>query len=234
MIADFTGSSPQTGGPTNVGPAMALNAVASVVKSYLDPQTPVNHGSFNPLQVINPPGSFLNAILPAPCGGMVECRAIMVALMVSALGQALPERLIGDLKGGANHVYMSGPRPSGDGNKAGLFLLYEYPAGGTGATKSNDGNHVVRAFPEGDFNTVQLPRSSRCSARFASSTTASARVRPVTVCSAAAAACVVTSAFSPTRQASPYSPIMRSFRHSAWRVGTAEHSTASSFCGMAK
>jgi N-methylhydantoinase B len=155
MIADFTGSSPQTGGPTNVGPAMALNAVASVAKSYLDPKTPVNHGSFNPLQVINPPGSFLNATLPAPCGGMVECRAIMVALMVSALGQALPERLIGDLKGGANHVYMSGPRPSEDGNTAGLFLLYEYPAGGTGATRSNDGNHVVRAFPEGDFNTVQ-------------------------------------------------------------------------------
>lgn len=155
IIADFTGSSPQTGGPTNVGPAMALNAVASVVKSYLDPQTPVNHGSFNPLEVINPPGSFLNATLPAPCGGMVECRAIMVALMVSALGQALPERLIGDLKGGANHVYMSGPRPSADGSKAGIFLLYEYPAGGTGATGSNDGNHVVRAFPEGDFNTVQ-------------------------------------------------------------------------------
>lgn len=155
MIADFTGSSSQTGGPTNVGPAMALNAVASVVKSYLDPQTPVNHGSFNPLDVINPPGSFLNATLPAPCGGMVECRAIMVALMVSALGQALPERLIGDLKGGANHVYLSGPRPSTAGNQAGIFLLYEYPAGGTGATRSNDGNHVVRAFPEGDFNTVQ-------------------------------------------------------------------------------
>lgn len=157
LIADFTGSSPQTNGPTNVGPAMALNAVASVVKSYLDPQTPVNHGSFNPIEVINPAGSFLNATLPAPCGGMVECRAIMVALMVSALGQALPQRLIGDLKGGANHVYLSGPRAatqSGD-NKAGIFLLYEYPAGGTGATMSADGNHVVRAFPEGDFNAVQ-------------------------------------------------------------------------------
>ena len=155
IVADFTGSSPQTGGPTNVGPAMALNAVASVVKSFLDPQTPVNHGSFNPLEVINPPGSFLNATLPAPCGGMVECRAIMVALMVSALGQALPDRLVGDLKGGANHVYLSGPRPNVEGSKSGLFLLYEYPAGGTGATKNADGNHVVRAFPEGDFNVVQ-------------------------------------------------------------------------------
>jgi N-methylhydantoinase B len=151
LIADFTGSSAQTMGPTNVGPAMAFNAVASIVKSFLDPDTPVNHGSFNPLEVINPPGSFLNATLPAPCGGMVECRALMCGLVVSALGRALPEKLVGDLKGGANHVYVSGPRPDGEG----LFLLYEYPAGGTGATASGDGNHVVRAFPEGDFNTVQ-------------------------------------------------------------------------------
>ena len=155
LIADFTGSSPQTSGPTNVGPAMALNAVASLVKSYLDPQTPVNHGSFNPLQVINPVGSFLNATLPAPCGGMVECRALMIALMVSALGQALPDKRVGDLKGGANHVYMSGPHPGRADDKGGIFLLYEYPAGGTGATKGADGNHVVRAYPEGDFNVVQ-------------------------------------------------------------------------------
>ena len=155
LTADFSGSSPQTNGPTNVGPAMALNAVASVVKSYLDPYTPVNHGTFNPIKVINPPGSFLNATLPAPCGGMAECRAVMVAMMVSALGQALPEKLVGDLKGGANHVYMSGPKPGGADDRAGIFLLYEYPAGGTGATKYADGNHVVRAFPEGDFNVVQ-------------------------------------------------------------------------------
>lgn len=151
LVADFTGSAPQTMGPTNVGPAMAFNAVASVVKSYLDPYTPVNHGSFNPIRVVNPPGSFLNATLPAPCGGMAECRAVMVGMMVSALGQALPGNLVGDLKGGANHVYLSGPQPGGEG----LFLLYEYPAGGTGATQANDGNHAVRAFPEGDFNVVQ-------------------------------------------------------------------------------
>ena len=151
LTADFTGSSPQTAGATNVGPAMAFNAVASIVKSFLDPTTAVNHGSFNPITIINPPGSFLNATLPAPCGGMVECRALMCALVVSALGQAVPDRLVGDLKGGANHVYISGEHPDRDG----IFLLYEYPAGGTGATRSTDGNHAVRAFPEGDFNAVQ-------------------------------------------------------------------------------
>jgi N-methylhydantoinase B len=155
QIADFSGSSPQTGGPTNAGPAMALNAVASLVKSYLDPHTAVNHGSFTPLEVINPPGSFLNARPPAPCGGMVECRALMVGLMASALGRALPDRLVGDLKGGGNHVYMSGPRQSDADDRGDIYLLYEYPAGGTGATMALDGNHAVRAFPEGDFNVVQ-------------------------------------------------------------------------------
>jgi N-methylhydantoinase B len=151
LIADFSGTSAQCQGPTNVGPAMALNAVASIAKSFLDPHTPVNHGAFNPLEVINPPGSFLNAVLPAPCGGMVECRALMCGLMVCALGKAVPQCLVGDLKGGANHVYVSGRRPeSGE-----LFLLYEYPAGGTGASAGGDGNNGVRAFPEGDFNTVQ-------------------------------------------------------------------------------
>ena len=167
IIADFTGSAPQTSGPTNVGPAMALNAVASLVKSYLDPHTAVNHGSFNPIEVINPPGSFLNATLPAPCGGMAECRALMVALMVSALGQALPDKLVGDLKGGANHVYMSGPQPGPNSDQAGIFLLYEYPAGGTGATLGMDGNNAVRAFPEGDFNAVQAVEiaESQCPVR---------------------------------------------------------------------
>ena len=151
IVADFTGSSPQTRGPTNVGPAMAFNAVASIVKSFLDPETPVNHGSFNPIEIVNPRGSFLNATLPAPCGGMAECRALMCGLMVSALGQALPEKRVGDLKGGANHVYVSGAQPDRDG----IFLFYEYPAAGTGATARTDGNHAVRAFPEGDFNAVQ-------------------------------------------------------------------------------
>lgn len=147
--ADFSGSSPQTGGPLNVGPAMAFNAVATMVKAFLDPDTPVNHGSFKPLTIVNPQGSFLNATLPAPCGGMVECRALLSALVVSALGQALPERRVGDLKGGANHIYLSGQRSDGS-----LFLMYEYPAGGTGAGAGHDGHHGVRAYSEGDFNAV--------------------------------------------------------------------------------
>ncbi len=149
MIADFTGTSPQTSGPTNVGPAMALNAVNTMVKSFLDPHTSVNHGSFKPIEIINPPGSFLNATLPAPCGGMVECRAVMAGLVATALGQALPGKRVGDLKGGANHIYLSGTAANKN-----MFLMYEYPMGGTGASAGMDGNHGTRTYLEGDFNAV--------------------------------------------------------------------------------
>ena len=162
MVADFTGSSPQTPGPTNVGPAMAFKRVASIVKSFLDPATPVNHGSFNPIEIVNPQGSFLNATLPAPCGGMVECRALMCGLVVSALGQALPEKRVGDLKGGGNHVYISGIHGSGPNrHRNDLFLFYEYPAAGTGATGGTDGNHAVARIPRRRLQRGAVRRGGR-------------------------------------------------------------------------
>ncbi len=150
MIADFTGTAPQTKGPTNIGPSMAPNAVCTIAKAFLDPHTSINHGSFEPIEVIAPVGSFINARWPAPCGGMVEVKALLDSLMVAALGQAMPDMIAGGLKGGANHTLIGGNDP-----KWGSFLFYEYPAGGTGATKDIDGGTVVRAFPDGDFNSVQ-------------------------------------------------------------------------------
>ena len=152
IIADLTGASPQTSGPTNVGPAMALNSVGSIVKALMDPETPINHGSFVPIEVISPPGTFINARLPAPCGGMVEVKTVIDSMVMSALGQARPERMVGDLKGGANHMYLTGPDPHGAG---GIFMLYEYPAGGTGASIGYDGTHATRSYVEGDFNALQ-------------------------------------------------------------------------------
>ena len=230
LVADFTGSSSQTKGPTNVGPAMAFNAVASIVKSCLDPDTPVNHGSFTPIEIVNPPGSFLNATLPAPCGGMVECRALMCGLVVSALGQALPERRVGDLKGGGNHVYVSGPHPGRDG----IFLLYEYPAAGTGATGRTDGSHGVRAFPEGDFNTVQPAEviEAQCPVRIESYGLREARA--ATASFGAGSGCGATCACSRARRASRCSRTRTSSLPSGWRGASAAPATASRSCGTAR
>ncbi|MSP66981.1 MAG: hypothetical protein EXQ96_02575 [Alphaproteobacteria bacterium] len=151
LIADLTGSSPQTNGPTNFGPAMARNSVGTMVKSFLDPRTPINHGSFMPIKVIAPEGSFLNARAPVPCGGMAEVKYMLDGVVAAALGQAVQEFMVGDNRGSANHTTIAGPNRRGDG----MFILYEYPAGGTGASHGTDGSNVLRCFGEGDFNSIQ-------------------------------------------------------------------------------
>lgn len=151
LVADFTGTSRQTAGPTNVGPAMASNAVFTIVKSFLDPLVPVNHGAFAPVEVIAPLGSFINARAPAPCGGMAEVKFAIDSVVAAALSQAIPEKRIGDLKGTANHTHIAGIRDD-TGER---FILYEWPAGGTGASRCHDGNNAVRTFTEGDFNSIQ-------------------------------------------------------------------------------
>ncbi|MEE2997984.1 MAG: hydantoinase B/oxoprolinase family protein [Pseudomonadota bacterium] len=150
IIADFTGTSLQTNGPTNCGPAMALNAVGTIVKSFLDPKTPINQGSFNPITVISEEGTFINARNDAPCGGMAECKFLIDSVVASAMGKVAPEMTVGDLKGGANHVIISGS--GGDGRN---YIHYEWPAGGTGASDGIDGSNAVRSFNEGDFNSIQ-------------------------------------------------------------------------------
>lgn len=150
IIADFAGTSAQTNGPTNCGPAMALNAVGTIVKSFLDAKTPINQGSFNPITVISEPGTFINARNDAPCGGMAECKFLIDSVVASAMGKVAPEMTVGDLKGGANHIIISGSDPRGSN-----YIHYEWPAGGTGASDGTDGSNAVRSYNEGDFNSIQ-------------------------------------------------------------------------------
>jgi N-methylhydantoinase B len=151
ITVDLTGTSPQTAGPTNVGPAMAPTGAFTVVKSYLDPGSDVNSGAFRPLTVITPPGTIVNAEPPAPCGGMVEVKYCVETAVQGALAQALGGRVAGDLKGGGNHCYVGGPDPrTGE-----TFIFYEYPAGGTGGFDGGDGSNTVRAWTESDMTTLQ-------------------------------------------------------------------------------
>jgi N-methylhydantoinase B len=151
LAVDLTGTSPQTAGPTNVGPAMAPTGVFTIVKAFLDPGADVNAGAFRPLTVTTPRGTIVNAQPPAPCGGMVEVKYCVESAVMGALAQALDGKVAGDLKGGGNHCYVGGPHPrTGE-----TFIFYEYPAGGTGAFEGGDGSNAVRAWTESDMTTVQ-------------------------------------------------------------------------------
>jgi N-methylhydantoinase B len=151
ITVDLTGTSPQTAGPTNVGPAMAPTGAFTIIKAFLDPGADVNSGAFRPLTVITPPGTIVNAQPPAPCGGMVEVKYCVETAVMGALARALGGKVAGDLKGGANHCYVGGPHPrTGE-----TFIFYEYPAGGTGGFEGGDGSNAVRTWTESDMTTLQ-------------------------------------------------------------------------------
>ncbi len=145
LHADFTGSSAQVRAPLNAGPAIAPTAVLTVVKSFLDPRGAINSGTLRVLTVTAPPGTIVCATTPAPCGGMNEVRFACDAAVMGALGQIIPERITGDVRGTSNHTYI--------GN--GTFIFYEYPSGGTGGSHRGDGSHAVRAFNEGENVSIQ-------------------------------------------------------------------------------
>jgi len=151
ITVDLAGTSAQTAGPTNVGPAMAPTGAFTVIKAFLDPGSDVNSGAFRPLTVLTPPGTIVNADPPAPCGGMVEVKYCVESAVMGALAQALGGRVAGDLKGGGNHCYVGGPHP----RTAETFIFYEYPAGGTGGFDGGDGSNTVRAWTESDMTTLQ-------------------------------------------------------------------------------
>ena len=152
ITVDLAGTSPQTAGPTNVGPAMAPTGAFTIIKAFLDPGSDVNSGAFRPLTVLTPRGSIVDADPPAPCGGMVEVKYCVESAVMGALAQALDGRVAGDLKGGGNHCYVGGADPHHPGE---TFIFYEYPAGGTGGFEGGDGSNTVRAWTESDMTTLQ-------------------------------------------------------------------------------
>jgi N-methylhydantoinase B len=143
--ADFTGSSLQVAAPLNAGPAIAPTSVMTVIKSFLDPSGSITSGTLRAVTVTTVPGTIVHARGPAPCGGLNEVRFGCDAALMGALGQAIPDRMTGDVRGTSNHTYI--------GDRA--FIFYEYPSGGTGAWATGDGNTAVRAFNEGENVSVQ-------------------------------------------------------------------------------
>ncbi|MYK59773.1 MAG: hydantoinase B/oxoprolinase family protein [Rhodospirillaceae bacterium] len=155
LAVDFTGSSGQTRAAMNAGPAVAATGAFIVLKAFLDPAQPINHGNFRPISITAPEGSFFNARYPASCAGSSEVRHAAISAVLGAMAPAMPERMAGDIKGTSNHIYIGGKDPE----RPEPFIFYEYPAGGTGATAEGDGGDALRNFAEGDFASIQSVES---------------------------------------------------------------------------
>lgn len=151
MIADFTGASAQVPFPVNSTAAVSSAGVFIAMKSIFDPEAPLNQGSFRPIEVIAPPGSIVNVQRPAPAGSHGEIRKRVIAVMVGALAQIVPDKVAGDLCRTSFHNLIGGF----DQRSGKEWVHYEWSSGGNGAFLEDDGPSAMAPIDWGDLVTVQ-------------------------------------------------------------------------------
>jgi len=150
MTIDFTGTALQDAGPMNAGIPVTQGGVFVILKSWLDPKTPVNGGSFRPVKFVIPEGSCLAAELPAAVGGCWQIYWQLQSSVIGLFAQVIPDEPGGEHYHGADHVYIGGY----DSSRGRPFILYEYPEGGTPGTKDTDGVTGTFGYDGGDMASV--------------------------------------------------------------------------------
>ena len=137
IIADFTGTDPQTRGPINATYAVTAAATYNAVFHLTDPQVPRNAGCYRPIKIIAPPGTMVNVQHPAPeIGGNSETHCRIIGVVMGALSQAVPERAAAsDGASGCNFLFGGIHPDTGE-----FYANYHFENVGWGAAANHDGN----------------------------------------------------------------------------------------------
>ncbi|MFZ0060555.1 MAG: hydantoinase B/oxoprolinase family protein [Pyrinomonadaceae bacterium] len=147
---DFNGSAPQVAGPINAVAAITVSAVSYVFRCLLKGDMPASAGLMDPITVVAPAGTVVNAVHPAAvAGGNVETSQRIVDVLFRALSQAIPARIPAASQGTMNNLTIGGI----DARSGKEFSYYETVAGGMGARPQRDGISAVHTHMTNSLNT---------------------------------------------------------------------------------
>ncbi|PIQ23310.1 5-oxoprolinase [bacterium (Candidatus Blackallbacteria) CG17_big_fil_post_rev_8_21_14_2_50_48_46] len=147
-LVDFSGTSAQTRGCINTILAVTLSSVFYVFRCLLDNEVPSNSGCLEPIQVIAPEGSLVNACFPsAVVGGNVETSQRLVDVLLGALAQALPDKIPAASQGTMNNLSLGGIYQGQP------FAYYETIGGGMGASPFGAGASAIHSHMTNTLNT---------------------------------------------------------------------------------
>ncbi|MGI9168373.1 MAG: hydantoinase B/oxoprolinase family protein [Pyrinomonadaceae bacterium] len=147
---DFTGSAPQVAGAINAVEAITVSAVSYVFRCLVAGEIPASAGLMEPIEVLAPAGTVVNAVHPASvAGGNVETSQRIVDVLFKALSHALPNRIPAASQGTMNNLTIGGIDPR-TGQE---FSYYETVAGGMGARPGEDGMSAVHTHMTNSLNT---------------------------------------------------------------------------------
>jgi N-methylhydantoinase B len=149
-VVDFTGSAQQVAGAVNAVEAITVSAVSYVFRCLIGGDVPASAGLMEPVEVIAPRGSIVNALHPASvAGGNVETSQRIVDVLFRALHQALPQKIPAASQGTMNNLTIGGI----DSRTNQEFAYYETVAGGMGARPLSDGMNAVHTHMTNSLNT---------------------------------------------------------------------------------
>ncbi|MCZ0733711.1 hydantoinase B/oxoprolinase family protein [Phreatobacter sp. AB_2022a] len=135
LTFDFSGSSPPCKGPMNSVIATTCSAVYLGVK-HIFPDVPINAGAFEPLTIVRPVGTFLDARYPRPVSGCAaEVSQRIAEAVFLALVQAIPDKVTAAPAGTSGNFALGGFDPA----KQAGYVMYKITGGGYGGNSREDG-----------------------------------------------------------------------------------------------
>ena len=147
---DFTGTAAQVDGNINVTLNATVASVCYALKALLDPDVPNNQGVLAVPDIVVDKGTLLNASFPAPVAARANTCQRIIDVVLGALAQAMPDRVIAAANGANTTAVFAGIDP-----RSGQAYVYlETLGGGMGARPTKDGKDGVQV---GITNTSNLP-----------------------------------------------------------------------------
>ena len=135
LTFDFSKSSEPCRGPMNSVFATTLSSVYLAVR-HVFPDVPLNAGAFEPLRVVRPEGTFLDARYPRPVSGCAaEVSQRIAEAVFLALVQAVPELVTTAPAGSSGDFALGGYDPA----KGAAYVTYQISGGGYGGNALHDG-----------------------------------------------------------------------------------------------
>jgi len=134
MVVDWTGTHPQVKGAINNTLSFTKAASYTGVRSVLPQGIPNNEGVFRAIDVICPPGTVGNGVLPAACAARGLTGFRMTDCMFGALAMMLPDKVMAAGDGGNTGVSIGGYYADRS-----PFIYVDFTCGAWGARPWADG-----------------------------------------------------------------------------------------------
>jgi N-methylhydantoinase B len=163
LVADWTGTSSQVKGAINNTASFTRAATFTCLKSVLAHDVLCNAGFYRAIEVIAPPGSIANGVLPAASAARGLTGFRMLDTCFGALAQMLPARSIAASEGGNTGVSIGGYYPD---RRPFIFVEFICSAwGGRAWADGLDGNANMLAnmsLPPVEITEAEQPLQILC------------------------------------------------------------------------